>query len=55
MDAILAWIVATFCVVFAVVMLAGVFVPDSWVDRWRQRNLGPQAKAVMRAARKLMK
>jgi hypothetical protein len=55
MDAILGWIFTTFCVVFAVAMLAGVFFPDSWVDRWRQRNLGPQAKAIIRAAHKLRK
>jgi len=58
MDAIGGWIVETICVVFVVAMLAGVFVPDSWVERWKRYrwlSRDPQARAIMRAARKLRK
>jgi hypothetical protein len=58
MSAIGDWIFWTVCVAFAIVMLAGVFVPNSWVERWkRHRRLSgdPQARAIMRAAGKLRK
>jgi hypothetical protein len=52
------WIFWTVCVAFAVVMLAGIFVPNSWVARWKRHRWlsgDPHARAVMRAARKLRK
>jgi hypothetical protein len=52
------WIFWTVCVAFALVMLAGVFVPNSWVERWKRHtwlSRDPQARAIPRAARKLKK
>jgi hypothetical protein len=58
LGAIVDWMFWTVCVAFAVVMLASVFVPDSWVDRWKRHrwlSRDPQARAIMRALGKLKK
>jgi hypothetical protein len=58
MEAIGGWIFTTICIVFAVAMLAGVFMPDSWVERWKRHrwlSRDPHARAVMWAAQKLKK
>jgi hypothetical protein len=58
MGAIDDWIFDSIGVAFVVAMLAGVFVPDSWVERWKRHrwlSRDPQARAILRAARKLKK